>query len=788
MISVLYVDDEPELLDLGRQFLELSGSISVDTLADPREALALLRTEGYDCIISDYQMPEMNGITLLKEVRKEFSDLPFILFTGRGREEIVIEAINSGADSYLQKGGGPASQVAELVHTVQHAVERRKAEKARRESELTARALLDSNPDAVVLLDINRKIIASNEGLARRFGIPRSELTGRLLHDLYSEEHRISRDKRFVEAIETGMPVQFVDQRNGNYYENNIYPIFDDNRQITRMAVYSRDITEEKQAEEILIRKNKELEEADRQIAESEKHLKKSYRELVHSGIRLRESQHMLTSIINFLPDATFAIDTRGKVIAWNYAIEEMTGIAESEMMGKGDHEYAIPFYGDRRPILIDLVSQDRDEAKNRYMNIRWEGSTITAETTSPMPKGTPRILWGKASLLYNDNGEITGAIESIRDITSIREAESTLAALWNKDREALHVARMGHFEFEVATQSFIFNDQIYELFGTNVEKMGGYTVSAEEFGKRFVNPEDIPLIREAIGEAIQTRDLSHQGRFEGRITRGDGADRIMAVWFRIEKDPHGHTIKFYGVNQDVTEWKSAETALQHANTQLQLLNGITRHDIQNQLVAIVGNCELAQIQATDPGLRERIARIGKGADTIGKLIQFLQEYGEVGRSAPVWFNVSAAVRQASSAFDLGAVKIISGDESLEIFADPLFERVFYNLIDNSARYGMNITKIWVHWRSRGDCLTLVYEDDGAGIPEGEKSQIFERGFGKNTGLGLFMIRGILGITGISITETGVLGEGARFEMVVPAGGFRYTSPQECDGKVQPVE
>src|SRR5208337_4637545 len=103
MISVLYVDDEPELLALGKIFLEKTGDFSVTTVSAAHDAIDLMASRHFDLVLSDYQMPEMDGIAFLKEVRSRYYNLPFILFTGRGREEIVIEAINNGADFYLQK-------------------------------------------------------------------------------------------------------------------------------------------------------------------------------------------------------------------------------------------------------------------------------------------------------------------------------------------------------------------------------------------------------------------------------------------------------------------------------------------------------------------------------------------------------------------------------------------------------------------------------------------------------------------------------------------------------------
>ncbi|MEI7649620.1 MAG: response regulator, partial [Methanomicrobiales archaeon] len=147
-IRVLYVDDEPTLLEIGKIYLERDGTFYVDTLTSAGEALTRLNTERYDAIVSDYQMPEMDGITFLKRLKGSGNTTPFIIFTGRGREEVVIEALNSGADFYLQKGGEPKSQFAELSNKIRYAVTRTHAEDALAESEVKYKTLFESAGDA----------------------------------------------------------------------------------------------------------------------------------------------------------------------------------------------------------------------------------------------------------------------------------------------------------------------------------------------------------------------------------------------------------------------------------------------------------------------------------------------------------------------------------------------------------------------------------------------------------------------------------------------------------------
>ncbi len=138
----------------------------------------------------------------------------------------------------------------------------------------------------------------------------------------------------------------------------------------------------------------------------------------------LKESQQRLTDIIDFLPDATFAIDLDGKVIAWNKLIETMSGVPDADILGKGDYEYSLPFYGQRRPILIDLVFLSSEEIQKIYHFVEQKGDTLLAEADVSVRGEGILNLWGKASPLYDSNGAVIGAIESIRDITSQRKSE----------------------------------------------------------------------------------------------------------------------------------------------------------------------------------------------------------------------------------------------------------------------------------------------------------------------------------------------------------------------------
>lgn len=189
LLSVLYVDDEPVLLSICKQYLERRSDIEVTTAVSVEQALILLETSSFDVILSDYQMPDTDGIGFLKILQERKCSIPFILFTGRGREEVVIEAINNGATYYIQKGGDPKSQFAELDHKIREAFRRRNAEEALHRSELYYRTLFENSGTAITLLDEDLMIQQSNAEFSHVSGLARHEIDGILhLTDIVSPE------------------------------------------------------------------------------------------------------------------------------------------------------------------------------------------------------------------------------------------------------------------------------------------------------------------------------------------------------------------------------------------------------------------------------------------------------------------------------------------------------------------------------------------------------------------------------------------------------------------------
>jgi signal transduction histidine kinase len=223
----------------------------------------------------------------------------------------------------------------------------------------------------------------------------------------------------------------------------------------------------------------------------------------------------------------------------------------------------------------------------------------------------------------------------------------------------------------------------------------------------------------------------------------------------------------------DITERKRSESALIRANRQLTLLNGITRHDILNKVSTARGYLKIAEMKSGDPTQAEYLEKTDAAITAIKSQIEFTRVFQDLGTHDPQWIELDTVMPRAHVPKTISLSANIQG---VMLFSDPMLDKIFFNLLDNSIRHGEHVTEIRVSSHQSAGNLLVIWEDNGTGIAADEKERIFERGFGKNTGLGLFLVREILALTGITIAETGEQGKGARFEILVPEGKFRFQS------------
>ncbi|MDD1772937.1 MAG: PAS domain S-box protein [Methanomassiliicoccales archaeon] len=241
--------------------------------------------------------------------------------------------------------------------------------------------------------------------------------------------------------------------------------------------------------------------------------------------------------------------------------------------------------------------------------------------------------------------------------------------------------------------------------------------------------------------------------------------------------DGDGAWTGYRGVSRDITERVRNDRALEKTNRQLNLLSSITRHDILNQASVLSGYRHLLAEMVKDQVPRLYLEKQQKAIDTIERQIKFTGTYQKLGTQEPVWNDTLKILRSVINQAELRDLKVTVDVRPSEVLADPMMEKVFYNLIDNVLRHsGAKSLKISDTVRD-GD-LMIVFQDDGKGVPADQKEMIFELGFGQNTGLGLFLAREILAITNITIVENGGPGVGARFEVTIPRGHWRQPPVQ----------
>jgi sensor domain CHASE-containing protein/nitrogen-specific signal transduction histidine kinase len=265
--------------------------------------------------------------------------------------------------------------------------------------------------------------------------------------------------------------------------------------------------------------------------------------------------------------------------------------------------------------------------------------------------------------------------------------------------------------------------------------------------------------LKSQIEEIGKKQDFSGEVRIEG----DDELASLSVIFNRVLR----------ALEEHISEQKLAEKQARTASEKLHLLTSITRHDILNQITVIRGHTDMLFDRKEDSDLLEHVKEIDKAVENIDTLINFTRDYEKMGISNPEWQDVESLIQVAIDNIQTEKLEIDVSVGNLRIFADPLLERVFYNLIDNTIRHGRNATRISVTSHKRDDRMILVFEDNGCGVPDRLKNRLFEKGVGENTGLGLFLSREILNITGISIYETGIPGKGARFEIDIPFGCYR---------------
>ena len=399
------------------------------------------------------------------------------------------------------------------------------------EREHLLRVLADHSPGHIAYVgadDLCYQFV--NQKFESSFGRPREEIIGQHIEKIIGQSN-YKFALKYIEAVRAGKPTSYENvfnlEQGRRWIKVNYEPDFDEQGNVKGIIVLSYDITELKQVEE-----------------------------------NLYNSERRFADIISFLPDATFVIDIERKVIAWNRAVEELTGVKAPEIVGKGNFEYAIPFYGKRRPILIDLALDWNDEIAKTYQYVKKEGDTLVSEMHNPPFRPQSSLFWNSAKPLYNAQGQVTGAIEVIRDITERMRSEEAL-----QKSERLYRSL---FE-STGTATFVAEDDFtISQVNAKCEELSGY--SREEIVGRmkttdFVAPEDLEQV---VDYHHTRRNIADEAPSEYEFNMKNRQGHIKTVFIQTGIIPE--TNQSIASIIDITPRKRAEEALQESQEKYRLL------------------------------------------------------------------------------------------------------------------------------------------------------------------------------------------------------------------------
>ena len=659
-------------------------------------------------------------------------------------------------------------------------------------SELQYRRLFETAQDGILILDEGTgTIIDANQFLIDMLGYPLEYFVGKHLWEVGFIKDKTLAQHAFTELKTNGyiryedLPLDTIDGRSIDVeFISNVYPV--NHHKIIQCNI--RDITERKLAEKNLIDTLKRTLEQQNVLGML------SLSPLLFSG-----DVHGLSTILTEVSSGILGVE-RVSVWLFNNNEEELrcTDLYEvlhdrhSSNLVLERHEYVNEFDALSTANYIDAHDPLTDPRTAGYVEGYLKPNHITSMLDTVI-----RVSGQNLGVLCFEHVDRPHHWESDEIAFASQLADQIAITLLNRDRKLAEEAQAKSEEryrnvvedqteficrfLPDGTHIFV-NDAYCRYFDKKREEIIG------QLFRPVLHPED----REPVARHLASLTMEHPVMdIDQRVIMPDGSIRWQRWSDRAIFDPNGRVIEYQSVGRDISEQKELEkereyhehelmkysTSLATANKKLNLLSSVTRHDINNQMTALRGYTTMLQRKQPDSSFAEYFQKINAAAECISSMIRFTKEYESIGVTAPVWQDCRMLVDTAAKQAQLGQI-IVKNDlpAGTEVFADPLVVKVYYNLMDNAVRYGGKITTIRFSAEEAGDNHVIVCEDDGEGVVVEEKEKIFERGFGKNTGLGLALSREILSITGITLRETGEPGKGARFEMKVPKGAWRTNS------------
>jgi PAS domain S-box-containing protein len=711
------VDDEPDFADMTATFLEREDDrITVRTATGPEEGLRIVADSDIDCIVSDYDMPHSNGIEFLETIREKHPELPFILYTGKGSEEVAAEAISAGVTDYLQKEGG-SDQYKILANRIKNAVSAQRSAAEAEQSRYRLEKILQTVPSCVVQLTPEGEFAFANDRAVEVLGLERAELKSRAYNDPEWEirdldGHPIPDEELpFRQVRDTGEPlygfrhtIRWPDGTEKILLVNGA-PLYDESGAVESAVFSLTDITEQWEYEE-----------------------------------RLKQTTARLEALFESSPDMIDIHTADGTIVDVNQQFCEAFNQPKDELVGQKVWEIDQELEPDELQDMLD------------GMDI---GERVELETEFETDDGPRFPAEVHLTRLPVEDGDRFMVVS--RDITERKQRLQEIKALKERLELAIEGANVGVWDWDMTSDAVEFNEQWAEMLGYTLEELEPHLRTWET----RVHPDDLDAVNAALDAHIEQQTEYYET--EHRMRTADGEWK----WIRdlgkiVERDDDGEPVRAVGIHLDVDDTKEYQRELERKTERLEEFANIVSHDLRNPLNVASGHLELVGEDCESPYIED----VERAHERMDSLIEDLLTLAREGESAtdrkPV--ELAAVLAECWETVDTAEASLTADTEQTVLADEPRLKQLFENLIRNAVEHGGSTVTVTI-----GDLNDGFYiEDTGPGIPEEEAETVFEAGYSTNpegTGFGLSIVQRIAEAHGWDIRVSDRSGGGARFEI-----------------------
>lgn len=758
--SVLHVDDEPDFADLTAEFLEREDErISVQTATSADEGLEHLAESEIDCIVSDYDMPEQNGIEFLETVRENHPTLPFILYTGKGSEEVASQAISSGVTDYLQKETG-TDQYSLLTNRIANAVESQRHEQRLQFLETFESKLTDLSIDFLRAEERDKDAIIE-EGL---------ETIGRLVEadrsyvfEIDHEAETLSNAHEWcAESVDSqidqlqDLPLDAFPwwMQKLEKFENILVP---DVSELPPEAVTLQEVLQEQNISSLIVTpmiSNGELvgfigfDWVTEQEAWSDEFIDilRTTGELITNARRREARRRELERHEAYLEqaqDSITVVDADGTVKFQSDSVEETTGYRPPEILGESGFEYVHP--------------EDRQKVTELFTsNLGNPGKTTKAELRVESKDGSWR--WVEVRGVNKlDDPVIDGIVTSARDITERKNREVELQHLKERLELAVEGANLGVWDWDMETDVVTRHVNLREMLGYSPAEFGDELSDWEQ----LVHPEGKSKHDEALRKHIETRSEFYECDYRLQAKSGDWK-WIRNIGKVVEWAGDRSPKRAVGIHIDIDDQKRREAELARQVERLDEFASVVSHDLRNPLNVAQGRIELARENCESEHLDTAASSIDRSLELIedmlslaraGEQVKAMEAVDLRSMVADCWDQVLTVESTLSTELD----SRIQADKSR-------MRQLLENLFRNAVEHGGDDVTVTVGELPDG----FYVEDDGPGIPPEKRDEVFDAGFSTNadgTGFGLRIVKEISDAHGWAVSVIEGSNGGARFEI-----------------------